>query len=487
MKKILLIDDSDTYTWCLQKYLQHRGYPVKTACTLKEARAAIQEEMPLVVCCDLDLPDGSGMDFLDEVRAADKELPFILASCHDKDDYEQEAMRRGATLCMDKMKGLLLQDKLVEYAYRQLSGEKAPTFHKLLFVYAEDTSAEVLRAAMLQKGFDLILVSSIWEAKRRIFEDKEIELILCDLKLPDGTAMELFHTLRRVAGMFQMKNPPVRLLPFFILTENNDLAIFYMAVQDDCLRKNPFDFQINEVINDDTVPKVPLTPTQENELLDFMQNDPVYVKYYDEVVILLETGLRISELCGLTPADLNFEKRFVNVDHQLLRSTEDGYYTEAPKTESGFRQVPMSAAAYEAFERVLKKRRDGRCIEVDGYKDFLFLNRDGLPKTAVNYDAMFKCLAKKYNKCHKEPLPDVMTPHTMRHTFCTRMANAGMNPKALQYIMGHANIVMTLNYYAHATFHSAQEEMERLQAKAKTTAEAKPEPAAESAEETKAA
>lgn len=236
-----------------------------------------------------------------------------------------------------------------------------------------------------------------------------------------------------------------------------------------------------------TVPKVPLTPTQENELLDFMQNDPVYVKYYDEVVILLETGLRISELCGLTPADLNFEKRFVNVDHQLLRSTEDGYYIEAPKTESGFRQVPMSAAAYEAFERVLKKRRDGRCIEVDGYKDFLFLNRDGLPKTAVNYDAMFKCLAKKYNKCHKEPLPDVMTPHTMRHTFCTRMANAGMNPKALQYIMGHANIVMTLNYYAHATFHSAQEEMERLQAKAKTTTEAKPEPAAESAEETKAA
>ena len=414
MKKILLIDDSDTYTWCLQKYLQHRGYPVKTACTLKEARAAIQEEMPLVVCCDLDLPDGSGMDFLDKVRAADKELHFVLASCHDKDDYEQEA-------------------------------------------------------------------------KHRIFEDKEIDLILCDLELPDGTAMELFHTLRRVAGMFQMKNPPVRLLPFFILTENNDLAIFYMAVQDDCLRKNPFDFQINEVINDDTVPKVPLTPTQENELLDFMQNDPVYAKYYDEVVILLETGLRISKLCGLTPADLNFEKRFVNVDHQLLRSTEDGYYIEAPKTESGFRQVPMSAAAYEAFERVLKKRRDGRCIEVDGYKDFLFLNRDGLPKTAVNYDAMFKCLAKKYNKCHKEPLPDVMTPHTMRHTFCTRMANAGMNPKALQYIMGHANIVMTLNYYAHATFHSAQEEMERLQAKAKPTTEAKPEAVAESAEETKAA
>ena len=90
-----------------------------------------------------------------------------------REDYEQEAKRRGATLCMDKMKGLLLQDKLVEYAYRQLSGEKAPTFHKLLFVHAEDTNAGVLRAAMLQKGFDLILIPSIAEAKRRIFEDKK--------------------------------------------------------------------------------------------------------------------------------------------------------------------------------------------------------------------------------------------------------------------------------------------------------------------------
>ena len=77
-------------------------------------------------------------------------------------------------------------------------------------------------------------------------------------------------------------------------------------------------------------------------------------------------------------------------------------------------------------------------IEVGGYSNFLFLNRDGLSKVVVNYDVMFKCLAKKFNKCHKEPLPTVMMSYTMRHTFCTRMANAGMNPKALQYIMGHA-------------------------------------------------
>jgi len=56
-----------------------------------------------------------------------------------------------------------------------------------------------------------------------------------------------------------------------------------------------------------------------------------------------------------------------------------------------------------------------------------------------------------------------VTPHTLRHTFCTDKANEGMNPKALQYIMGHSNITMTLNYYAHATFDSASAEMERLE------------------------
>ena len=239
-------------------------------------------------------------------------------------------------------------------------------------------------------------------------------------------------------------------------------AAFFLAVQDDCLRKNPFDFNVNEVLNDDTELKVPLSPEQEKELLNFIQEDKVYQKYYDEIVILLETGLRVSELCGLTDTDLDFEKGYVKVDHQLLRSAEDGFYIETPKTESGNRQIPMTAAASEAFKRVLKNRKGAKPIIIDGYAHFLFLNRDGLPKTAANYDAMFKCLLKKYNKYHEAPLPKVMTPHTMRHTFCTKKANAGMNPKALQYIMGHANIVMTLNYYAHANFDSAKAEMDRL-------------------------
>ncbi len=239
-------------------------------------------------------------------------------------------------------------------------------------------------------------------------------------------------------------------------------AAFYMAIQDDCIRKNPFDFALNTVIEDDTTPKVPLSPAQEKSFLAFIENDEVYKKYYDEIVILLGTGLRISELCGLTLADLDLENRTINIDQQLLRNTEGGYYTDDPKTKSGNRQILMREEVYQAFMRVIQNRKKAQPFKIDGYTDFLFLNLNGYPKVACNYDSMFRGLVKKYNKSHDEALPKVTTPHTLRHTFCTNLANAGMNPKALQYIMGHSNIQMTLNYYAHATFESARAEMERV-------------------------
>ena len=241
-------------------------------------------------------------------------------------------------------------------------------------------------------------------------------------------------------------------------------AALYTAIEDDCIRKNPFNFNLNTVIEDKTQPKVPLTPLQEKELLDFVQGDKVYRKYYNELIILLETGLRISEFCGLTIADLDFENRLINVDHQLLYGSGIGYYVEPPKTESGIRQIPMTENVYDALQNIMKNRKGAKPITIDGYSDFLLINRNGKPKMALNYENVIRGIVKKYSKCRTVALPKVTTPHTLRHTFCTNKANAGMNPKALQYIMGHSNIVMTLNYYAHANFESAKAEMDRLAA-----------------------
>lgn len=209
-------------------------------------------------------------------------------------------------------------------------------------------------------------------------------------------------------------------------------AAFYTAIEDDCIRKNPFNFAIADVLEDDTEEKAALTQEQEDRLLAFAGSDPVYRKYCDEIIVLLGTGLRVSELCGLT-VDLDFENRRIDVDHQLLRDSELGYYVDAPKTKNGVRQIPMSEKVYQALKRAVKNRGKAAPVNIGGYTNFLFLNQSGLPKTASCYESMFQGLVRKYNKHHKpeEALPNI-TPHTMRHTFCTRLAQAGMNPKDLQ-------------------------------------------------------
>ena len=99
-------------------------------------------------------------------------------------------------------------------------------------------------------------------------------------------------------------------------------AAFYLAIADDCIRKNPFDFKLATVIKRDVVEREPLSREQVDALLGFMRSDAVYHRYTDEVVILLGTGLRISEMCGLTEADIDLTNRVIFVDHQLARAEE---------------------------------------------------------------------------------------------------------------------------------------------------------------------
>ena len=116
-----------------------------------------------------------------------------------------------------------------------------------------------------------------------------------------------------------------------------------------------------------------------------MEKDKIYSKYYDEVVLLLETGLRISEFCGLT-TQIDMQNRILNIDHQLLKDSEMGYYIETPKTKNGKRELPLTERAYQAIQRILKNRGKAQPLIVGGYSNFLFLNREGLPKVAGNYE-----------------------------------------------------------------------------------------------------
>lgn len=235
---------------------------------------------------------------------------------------------------------------------------------------------------------------------------------------------------------------------------------FQMAFDDDILYRNPFAFELKALdIEDDSDDIKALTKEEQEMFLDFIKNSKTYSKYYDEIVLLLKTGLRISEFCAITEKSLDFDKGIIHVDYQLQKE-KGGVYVMGPlKTKSGKREVPMSVDVYNTFLKIVEKRK-GQNIDwvVDGHSGFLFLDKDMKPKTALHYEHMIKRAKDIFNKTHEYQLERV-TPHVFRHTFCTELAEAGMLPQNLQYIMGHADFGTTMKYYVDKKAETANKAM----------------------------
>ena len=235
---------------------------------------------------------------------------------------------------------------------------------------------------------------------------------------------------------------------------------FQMAYNEDAIRKNPFDFKLVDVVPNDSQKRIALTDEQQEIWMNFIREDKTYSKYYDEFVVLLGTGMRVSEFCGLTKDDLQFSERRIRVDHQLVRERGGKYYVEKTKTECGCRFIPMTDEVYRSLLNILERRKKvAKEFIVDGYSGFLLLDKNDHPKVALHIENEMRWAMKKYSKLHPDkPLPHI-TPHVFRHTFCTNMANKGMDVKHLQYIMGHSDVGVTLNVYTHANYDLAAEQM----------------------------
>ena len=293
--------------------------------------------------------------------------------------------------------------KLVEKYISQKTGVRHNTRSNYNFVINV-----IKNEAFGQKRIDKVKVS---DAKEWLIKMQQI----------DGRGYSSIHTIRGVVR-----------------------PAFQMAVDDDLLVKNPFEFQLNTVVVNDSVTREAITRQQERDFLEFVKND------------------RISEFVGLTKKNLDFENSRIIVDHQLQRTRDMKYIIEDTKTESGERMVPMTPEVKEAFQRILANRKNPKVEPmVDGYSGFLYLDKNGRPMVALHWEKYFQHICEKYNKIYRIQMPKV-TPHVCRHTFCSNMAKSGMNPKTLQYIMGHSDIGVTLNTYTHLDYNDAEKEMQKV-------------------------
>ena len=237
---------------------------------------------------------------------------------------------------------------------------------------------------------------------------------------------------------------------------------FQMAVDDNLILKNPIDFPLSSVVVNDSVTREAISNKDMLRFLRFVQHDIHFSRYYEAFYILFHTGMRISEFCGLTVKDIDMKERKINIDHQLIRWSDMKYGIESTKTNAGTRQLPMTEDVYQCFKTILEKR-EKRKIEpvIDGYRGFLYIDKNDMPMVALHWEKYMQHAREKYNSLFKIPLPTI-TPHVCRHTYCSNMAKAGMNPKTLQYLMGHSDIGVTLNTYTHLKFDDARDEVEKM-------------------------
>lgn len=237
-------------------------------------------------------------------------------------------------------------------------------------------------------------------------------------------------------------------------------SAFRQAIEDGSVQRNPFTFNLADVLPNDTKRRRALTGKETADFLNAAKDGLFGERYYDEILLMLYTGLRVSELYGLTVYDVDLAERCISVNKQLLY---DGrLYIEKPKTDSGVRKIPIvDEAAFDVLSRVVKKRRRPQ-VEwiVDGYTGFLFLDDKGVPKKSHSIQHAMSAMIDEYNMSHAQKLPKI-TPHVLRHTYCTNMIANGVDPRTVQYLMGHGNIAVTMNVYSHIDYERAKKALKR--------------------------
>lgn len=339
----------------------------------------------------------------------------------------------------------------------------------------DDIDTYTSKTVTLNERFDLYMENKInikesTATNYKYLYDKHIRNSLGKLKMSDINAskIEKFYSElitekgfqpSSVEGIHTILNP-----------------VFTKAERDHIIRGNPCSWAMAEIRK---LPKWKkpnkikgLTGTEQKTFVDYMLSNKAFENWVNVITVLLGTGMRISELRGLSWEDISFETNEINLIKQLVYrqwEDEDGVkrcYDKVTdlKTINADRVIPMEPKVREALlkEKERQKTLPNKNIVIDGYTNWVFLNRfgnvlrakstnDAIDKIIEHYNIQEKVKAKQEKR--KPFFLPHQTNHMLRHTFCTRMIekccepNSKINIKIVQELMGHNDAATTLNIY----------------------------------------
>lgn len=166
--------------------------------------------------------------------------------------------------------------------------------------------------------------------------------------------------------------------------------------------------------------------------------------------LMVYGGLRIGETCALSTNDYFPITKEIDVNKTLGSSKSNQVNSSwkifPPKTKSAYRTIPLPEIAYKQLEKWIALRNEYKVLFSNTFQEsqYLFCKKTGEPLTPRDLRTKFNVILKKAN------LPKI-SPHGLRHTYTALQIQAGIDPKSLQVLLGHADIKTTLNIYAHLT------------------------------------
>lgn len=232
--------------------------------------------------------------------------------------------------------------------------------------------------------------------------------------------------------------------------------MFDSAVDNDIIPVNPVKRTVRCVKKERKERRV-LTVEEQALFLEYAEGTWGYAAF----VLALETGMRAGELIGLRWKDIDLSDRLIHVRRTMAYDRDlKKFVPGTPKSKTSNRDIPMTQVAYDTLMSL--KERSGRKAIDTGYDDLVLLNnKEGKPASNSAYDWLMTKIAKENGM-------ERFSMHTLRHTFATRCIEAGVNPKALQRILGHSKFQMTMDLYVHVTEEQKVVEMKKFEEQARS-------------------
>ena len=259
--------------------------------------------------------------------------------------------------------------------------------------------------------------------------------------------------------------------------QNILFQVFQHAVDSDMIMKNPADkatkeFRRNHPKRTSVIKGI--SERQAEQLTDFIYETTEFRRWYPIFFVMIHTGMRLGEVLGLRWCDINFEKGYIDVNHNMSYYKKSGeqkaryHVSTGTKTIAGNRKIPFGKKVANAFqmEKSYQKRMDISCVEeFDEYTDFVFLNRFGRIYDHCSLNRALSRIVETYNLRIDEAKEGEALPHlcchSLRHTYAIILCERDVNIKVMQMLLGHRDISTTMDIYTQIRQEFAFEEYAR--------------------------